>query len=105
MWFNDVLKEIVKMFCFYYDVVSDFLLLNDWKLMDYMLNNIEVLCYNDFVIYNIIFNNEKLVGIIDFDVVVFGLRLWDIVYIFYICVFLSRVYYIEFGEVVYYDLL
>ncbi len=75
---NDVLKEIAKMLRLYHDAVSDFPLLADWKPMDHTPNYIEVLCYNDFAIYNIIFNNKKPVGIIDFDVAAPGPRLWDI---------------------------
>lgn len=105
MWFDDVLIEIGKMFCFYYDLVSDFLFDDSWKLIDNIFKLFEILCYNDFVIYNIIFKYERLVGIIDFDVVGFGLRIWDIVYIFYMCVFLSRFYFFEIGEKIYYNLL
>lgn len=69
---NTVRRELkpdsAKMLRLYHDAVSDFPLLDDWKPMDHTPNNIEVLCHNDFAIYNIIFNNEKPVGIIDFDV-------------------------------------
>ncbi|WP_419880434.1 phosphotransferase [Peribacillus sp. B-H-3] len=105
MWSNDVLKEIAKMLRLYHDAVSDFPLLNEWKPMDNTPNKIEVVCHNDFAIYNIIFNHEKPVGIIDFDVAAPGPRLWDIVYTLYTCVPLSRLYHNETGEAVYYDLL
>ncbi|MCI4060411.1 phosphotransferase, partial [Bacillus cereus] len=52
---------------------------------------------------NIIFNNEKPVGIIDFDVAAPGPSLWDIAYTLYTCVPLSIVYYTESGEAVHYD--
>ncbi|EEM97646.1 Trifolitoxin immunity domain protein [Bacillus thuringiensis IBL 200] len=100
---NDVLKGIAKMLRLYHDAVSDFPLLDDWKPMDHTPNNIEVLCHNDFAIYNIIFNNEKPVGIIDFDVAAPGPRLWDIAYTLYTCVPLSRVYYTESGEAIHYE--
>ncbi|OTW89132.1 aminoglycoside phosphotransferase [Bacillus thuringiensis serovar cameroun] len=103
MWSNNVLKEIAKMLRLYHDAVSDFPLLDDWKPMDHTPHNIEVLCHNDFAIYNIIFNNEKPVGIIDFDVAAPGPRMWDIAYTLYTCVPLSRVYYTESGEAVHYD--
>jgi len=65
----------------------------------------EVICHNDFAIYNIIFNHKKPVGIIDFDVAAPGPgpRLWDIAYTLYTCVPLSRLYHTETGEAVYYD--
>ncbi|EJQ91859.1 hypothetical protein IGW_03666 [Bacillus cereus ISP3191] len=100
---NDVLKEIAKMLRLYHDAVSDFPLLDDWKPMDHTPNNIEVLCHNDFAIYNIIFNDEKPVGIIDFDVAASGPRIWDIAYTLYTCVPLSRVYYTESGEAIHYE--
>ncbi len=103
MWSNDVLKEIAKMLRLYHDAVSDFPSLNKWKQMDNTPNNIEVLCHNDFAIYNIIFNHKKPVGIIDFDIVAPGPRLWDIAYTLYTCVPLSRHYHTETGEAVQYN--
>ncbi len=103
MWSNDVLKEIPKILRLYHDAVSDFPLLNEWKPMDNTPDKIEVVCHNDFAIYNIIFNHEKPVGIIDFDVAAPGPRLWDIAYTLYTCIPLSRLYHTETGEAVYYD--
>ncbi|MGB5946591.1 phosphotransferase [Paenisporosarcina sp.] len=103
MWSDDVLKEIAKMQRLYHDSVSDFPLLNEWKPMDNTPDKIEVLCHNDFAIYNIIFDHEKPVGIIDFDVAAPGPRLWDIAYTLYTCIPLSRLYHTETGEAVYYD--
>jgi tRNA A-37 threonylcarbamoyl transferase component Bud32 len=82
MWSKDVLKEIAKMLRHYHDAVSDFPLSDEWKPMDNTPNKIEVICHNDFAIYNIIFNHEKPVGIIDFDVAAPGPRLWDIAILF-----------------------
>ncbi|WP_335872840.1 aminoglycoside phosphotransferase family protein [Bacillus sp. 2205SS5-2] len=103
MWSNEVLKEIAKMLRLYHEAVSDFPLSDDWKPMDNTPNKIEVVCHNDFAIYNIIFNHERPVGIIDFDIAGPGPRLWDIAYALYTCVPLSRVYHTEKGEVVYYN--
>ncbi|MCG7346279.1 phosphotransferase [Sporosarcina sp. ACRSL] len=103
MWSNEVLQEIAKMLRLYHDAVSDFPLLHEWEPMEHTPNNIEVVCHNDFAIYNIIFDQEKPVGIIDFDVVAPGPRLWDIAYTLYTCVPLSRHYHTEKGETVYYN--
>ncbi|GLC89749.1 aminoglycoside phosphotransferase family protein [Lysinibacillus piscis] len=103
MWSNSVLKEIAKILCLYHDAVSDFPLSDDWQSIDNTPNKIEVLCHNDFAIYNIIFNNEKPVGIIDFDVAGPGPRLWDVAYTLYTCIPLSRIWYSETGEAVYYN--
>lgn len=103
MWSNDVLIEIAKMLRFYHDSVSDFSFDDSWQSLDNTPQPHEVLCHNDFAMYNIIFNNERPVGIIDFDVVGPGPRLWDIAYTLYTCVPLSRFYLTEIGEKEYYD--
>lgn len=103
MWSNEVLKRIAEMLRLYHDAVSDFPLLNDWKPMDNTPDKIEVVCHNDFAVYNIIFNEKKPVGIIDFDVAAPGPRIWDIAYTLYTCIPLSRHYYTEIGEEVLYN--
>ncbi|ERN51526.1 UNVERIFIED_CONTAM: phosphotransferase [Escherichia coli] len=105
MWSNDVLKEIAHMLRLYHDAVSDFPLFDEWIPIDNTPINREVLCHNDFAVYNIIFNHEQPVGIIDFDVAAPGPRLWDIAYTLYICVPLSRLYHNEKGETVNYNTL
>lgn len=103
MWSDDVLKEIARMLRLYHDTVEDFPLSNDWIPIDNTPNNMEVLCHNDFARYNIIFDQERPVGIIDFDVAGPGPRLWDIVYTLYTCVPLSRFWISETGEKTYYN--
>lgn len=102
MWSDKVLKEIAEMLCAYHDAVSDFPIPKDWKPFDNTPDNLEVICHNDFAIYNIIFHHEKPAGIIDFDVAAPGPRLWDIAYTLYTCVPLSRMYLNEAGNKVYY---
>jgi thiamine kinase-like enzyme len=102
MWSNDVLKEIAKMLRQYHDSVCDFPIEEGWQPIDKTPQPYEVLCHNDFAIYNIIFNHKRPVGIIDFDVAGPGPRIWDIAYTLYTCVPLSRVYHSETGEAVYY---
>ncbi|MBX4148611.1 phosphotransferase [Paenibacillus sp. FSL W7-1279] len=103
MWSDEVLIEIAKMLRFYHDSVSDFSFDESWKSIDNTPLQFEVLCHNDFAIYNIIFNQEKPIGIIDFDVAGPGPRLWDIAYTLYTCVPLSRCYLSETGEIIYYN--
>ncbi|MGE6753796.1 phosphotransferase [Rossellomorea sp. NPDC071047] len=103
MWSDVALKGIAKMLRHYHDAVSDFPLTDEWQPMDNTPATMEVVCHNDFAIYNIIFNQEKPVGIIDFDVAGPGPRLWDIAYTLYTCVPLSRHYHTEAGEAVHYD--
>ena len=103
MWSDDSLEEIAGMLRKYHDAVSDFPISEDWEPIDLTPQPFEVLCHNDFAVYNIIFNKNKPVGIIDFDVAGPGPRRWDIAYTLYTCVPLSRVRYSEAGEAIHYD--
>ncbi len=80
----------------YHNAVSDFSFTDGWAPIDNTPSNYEVLCHNDFAIYNIIFHHKKPVGIIDFDVAGPGPRLWDVAYTLYTCAPLSR--YVYFGD-------
>ncbi|SES28636.1 Phosphotransferase enzyme family protein [Gracilibacillus ureilyticus] len=103
MWSDDALKGIAEMLRHYHDTVSDFPITDDWKPIDHTPGQQEVVCHNDFAIYNIIFQHEKPAGIIDFDLAAPGPRLWDIAYTLYTCVPLSRLYHTDTGEAVYYN--
>ena len=50
----------------------------------------EVICHNDFAPYNMVFRNEALVGVIDWDFAAPGPRLWDLAYLAYRLVPLTR---------------
>lgn len=99
---HHALKEIARMLRLYHDAVRDFPISDDWERMDNTPVEIEVVCHNDFAMYNIIFNNEKPVGIIDFDVAAPGPRLWDIAYTLYTCVPISRFFRTKTGDIVNY---
>ncbi|KMM39262.1 phosphotransferase [Guptibacillus hwajinpoensis] len=102
MWSTDGLKEIARMLRLYHDAVSDFPM-DNIEPLDHTPEPYEVMCHNDFAVYNIIYDHQKPVGIIDFDVAAPGPRLWDIAYTLYTCVPLSRLYHTETGEAVYYE--
>ncbi|MFD1864194.1 phosphotransferase [Planococcus chinensis] len=90
MWSNDALKEIAKILRQYHDAVSDFSFNDTWPSLDNTPSNHEVLCHNDFAIYNLIFKDKTPIAIIDFDHAGPGPRLWDIAYALYTCIPLSR---------------
>ncbi|QWC21111.1 phosphotransferase [Bacillus haikouensis] len=103
MWSDEALEGIADMLRLYHDAVSDFPFDDKWQPIDNTPQPYEVLCHNDFAIYNIIFNHKKPVGIIDFDVAGPGPRMYDIAYTLYTCVPLSRHYHSETGEEVLYN--
>ena len=103
MWTDVVLIEIAKMLRLYHDSVSDFSFDSSWESLENTPDQREVICHNDFAIYNIIFNNERPIGVIDFDVAAPGPRIWDIAYALYTCVPLSRFYLTEVGDKEYYN--
>ncbi|WP_160031579.1 aminoglycoside phosphotransferase family protein [Paenibacillus sp. An7] len=103
MWSNETLTKIAKMLRFYHDSVKDFPVDPSWEPIDLTPEPLEVICHNDFAIYNIIFDKEMPVGIIDYDVAEPGPRIWDISYTLYTCVPLSRFYLSKTGEPIPYD--
>ncbi len=51
---------------------------------------VEVICHNDFATYNLVFDGEGVVGVIDWDFASPGPRLWDLAYLAYRIVPLSH---------------
>lgn len=51
---------------------------------------VEVICHNDFATYNLVFNGEAAIGVIDWDFASPGPRLWDLAYLAYRIVPLSH---------------
>ncbi|MCT4779611.1 MULTISPECIES: aminoglycoside phosphotransferase family protein [Exiguobacterium] len=85
-----VLEETARLLRAYHEAVADFPIPTDWQPIDGTPEPFELICHNDFAVYNVIFQNERPVGIIDFDVAAPGPRIWDIVYTMYTFVPLSR---------------
>lgn len=50
----------------------------------------EVICHNDFAPYNMVFRDQELVGVIDWDFAAPGPRVWDLAYLCYRTVPLMR---------------
>ncbi|WP_079480260.1 phosphotransferase [Halobacillus salinus] len=103
MWSEDVLHKIAVILRQYHEAVSDFPFDETWETIDLTPEPYEVICHNDFAIYNLIFHNQSPVGIIDFDLAGPGPRLWDVAYALYTCVPLSRLHHSEDGQAIYYD--
>ncbi|AFS70548.1 phosphotransferase [Exiguobacterium antarcticum] len=100
---DSVLEETARLLRAYHEAVKDFPIPTEWQPLDGTPEPLELICHNDFAVYNVIFQNERPVGIIDFDVAAPGPRIWDIAYTMYTFVPLSRHQMTEDGEPRIYD--
>ncbi|PPA71692.1 aminoglycoside phosphotransferase family protein [Jeotgalibacillus proteolyticus] len=103
MWSNEALIRVAKMQRAYHDAVEDFEFDEKWLSTDGTPEKREIICHNDFAVYNIIFSGGMPVGVIDFDMAAPGPKIWDIAYTLYTCIPLSRFYLLESGEKCRYD--
>lgn len=70
----------------YHDVSSKYLKTPDFHERGWFMEEVtpyEVMCHNDFAPYNVCFEGDVATGIIDFDTVSPGPRMWDIVHAAY----------------------
>ncbi|UKS54630.1 phosphotransferase [Exiguobacterium acetylicum] len=88
MWQDDVIKDVARLMRKYHDATVDFET-GDWEPLLNTPTPYEVICHNDFAVYNTIFQDQRLSGVIDFDLAAPGPRAWDIVYALYTFVPLS----------------
>lgn len=89
---DEVVCEAAKLLRRFHDVTNKFGFVPDFSFGAQAEDNVrcEVICHNDFAPYNCVFNNNHLVGMIDFDNAAPGTRLWDIAYAVYRFVPLSN---------------
>lgn len=83
MWSDHVLTQLAKLLRSYHDATTGFVTPHESvnRYPDETRN--EVVCHNDAALYNIVFNDQQPVGMIDFDMAGPGPRLWDIAYTLY----------------------
>lgn len=82
IWSEQVLVDVAKAMREWHDATADFSTPDAiWKLP--ASSPQEVICHNDFAAYNCVFNEGRLVGVIDFDHCSPGSRLWDLAYAAY----------------------
>ena len=88
----ETVKQAASMLRKFHDATIDFIRQDDdiwWLRYDGDLPK-EVICHNDFAPYNITFENNSPIGLIDFDTACPAPRVWDIAYAVYRFVPLSE---------------
>lgn len=103
MWSDEAIQAAARLMRRLHDATADVEWPSDWHSLDNTPEPCEVICHNDFAVYNTIFDDGKVAGVIDFDLAAPGPRAWDIVYALYTFVPLSRRHQAESGEVVHYE--
>lgn len=80
---NSALISAAKLLRTYHDVTSDFVHFyqGNWQLDNHP--PIEVICHGDYAPYNCVYKEDKVIGILDFDMAHPGSRIWDIAYAVY----------------------
>jgi len=80
------LVSAAKLLRSFHDVSQGYLLIEQEDSSRWMFDSKEpqeVICHNDFAPYNICFEDQVAIGLIDFDTAIPGPRNWDIVYALY----------------------
>ncbi|HBU81635.1 MULTISPECIES: phosphotransferase [Paenibacillus] len=84
MWSDETLKEVARLLKGYHDATVGFITSTESSNNFPKTSSLEeVVCHNDFALYNVVFKDRLPVGIIDFDMAGPGPRIWDIVYSLY----------------------
>lgn len=80
---NTALISAAKLLRTYHDAISDFAnsYHGNWQLDSHP--PIEVICHGDYAPYNCVYKEDKVIGILDFDMAHPGSRIWDIAYAVY----------------------
>lgn len=87
MWSDGVLVEAARLLRRYHDATLGFIprAEGQWQHIYAGTEAHEVICHNDAALYNMVFQNERPVALIDFDTAGPGPRMWDIAYSLYTC--------------------
>lgn len=86
IWSDDNLMKVAKFMKDYHDMSTGFIKQAhhlSWSSPLFKQDKCEVICHNDAAPYNFVYQNEKFVGLIDFDEAYPGTRIWDLAYILY----------------------
>lgn len=85
MWSDAALAAFAQLLRQYHDATQGFRppTLPGWQLSYPDRGQHEVICHNDFALYNVVFRGGLPVAVFDFDMAGPGPRLWDIAYALY----------------------
>lgn len=87
VWSETALESAARLLRRVHDATAGVDLQGPWRSP--IREPVEVVCHNDFAIYNLVFDGEAVVGVIDWDFASPGPRLWDLAYLAYRIVPLS----------------
>lgn len=102
IWSTDNLIEAAKILRQFHDLTVDFLknnLNSNWELNIFSEDEQQVICHNDFAPYNFVYMDTRIIGLIDFDMVSPGPRIFDIAYALYTIVPLSSFQFDDRGNI------
>ncbi|MGC5771634.1 phosphotransferase [Paenibacillus pabuli] len=86
MWSDEALIAVAKLLRSYHEATVGFAASSPSRYPYPETFRHEVVCHNDFALYNIVYRDGFPSGIIDFDMAGPGPRIWDIVYSMYTAV-------------------
>lgn len=85
MWSDETLAGLARLLRRFHDATEGSTLITEgrWQLSYADVGQHEVICHNDAALYNVVFQEETPVALIDFDMAGPGPRMWDIAYSLY----------------------
>ncbi|MBP2898877.1 aminoglycoside phosphotransferase family protein [Escherichia coli] len=85
MWSDESLVGLARLLRGFHDATEGMTLKSqgNWQLSYIGEEKHEVICHNDAALYNVVFEQEAPVALIDFDMAGPGPRMWDIAYTLY----------------------
>ncbi|MEU8664028.1 aminoglycoside phosphotransferase family protein [Actinoplanes philippinensis] len=82
VWSDAVLVDTARFLAAFHEASADFDVAGaTWQVPVH--HPVEVICHNDFAPYNMVFNEQRLTAVIDWDTASPGPRVWDLAYLAY----------------------
>lgn len=90
IWSEGILADAARFARRLHDATADFARMPDERWRQASVEPAEVVCHGDLAPYNMVIDAGELVGVIDFDTALRGPRVWDLAYLAYRLVPLTR---------------